>query len=355
MPDQSASGATRGDREEGSDEHVLLEMVGLLGRSDTSATSLELLSRKARAHVERCAYCSLGITLLSDVALPGSHVEPHPAPMEHAGPSLEDQARYASIASVEGTPIADARMPHVRSHLDRCEACAELMRDLIADDDNDDDEDNENAEVIDGGEHTQPAILERNGPTKPLQQASWWNVWNAQGERERILLAPYVVTTGDLTLDITSALPDPRITIEFASDPHFRAAPPLSARSPEPLERQLDQSVKKEQSFTLDLRDDPQIASWIRVKVHLAATGTGRLICYITAYEASAERVGNPMEGVRWRIDHLTAPGEWVIVANGETNITGAPMASWKQQGEMRLVVQAQGHDWIVPLLIQGS
>jgi hypothetical protein len=359
----SRSSGNPSDSSDPAEPHILPQLLALLNQSAPPTVGAKTWSRKARAHLRVCASCRLGLSLLSDAlpASPEAETPETPAPAPHRGrpdnpdnPDNTDLALFVALASENGVAMANTLLPEVARHLDTCPSCAARVREELTDADEDD-------PWRDGS--PPPAAPSPTAPPQPSPQIAsgrqWLALTSQTGERTDMLLAPYVVAIGDLTLNITSELPNPHVEVEFSDSPAFRdfraspeppASPPFSGDwrgDPAP------EGEKQEQSFTVDLRDDDATTPWVRVKVHLLPAATGRLIFHLTSYRVSAaDEIGVQVGGVQWLLHKAATDGEPALLATGETRPDAPSRASSKERGELRLTLRSNGRDWIVPLVI---
>lgn len=329
-----------GGPSDSSETHVLPQLLELLEQSGAAPVLSHTWSGKARAHLRGCASCRLGVNLLrdaieasqpSDTSVAAETSVPEPVP-PHDRPDNTELAAYISLASESGAEVADTLLPQIAQHLATCPTCAsevqEALRDLVDDE----------------ARNSIPDVTSALAPF-----AQWLRLTNQTGEETHLLLAPYVIEVGDLTLNITSALPDAHITVERSGVPAFRAPP---TEGSDDLARQ---GSKQEQSFLVDLRDDPATTSWVRVKIHLLPKATGRLVYHFTSYRVSStDDVETRVGGVEWRLDEVPADGEPKLLYAGETSPDEISKASSKARGDLRLTLRFGGRDWIVPLIVGG-
>lgn len=345
-----------GGPSDSSETHVLPQLLELLEQSGAAPVLSHTWSRKARAHLRGCASCRLGVNLLRDAieaSQPSDASEaaeasvPTPAAPRDR-PDNTELAAYISLASESGVEVADTLLPQIAQHLATCPTCAsevqEALRDLADGDAWRGASDNADAPVTvapHGATHPHPL---------PAPFAQWLRLTNQAGEETHLLLAPYVIEVGDLTLSIISALPDAHITVERTDVTAFRASPTEGSDDP------ARQGSKQEQSFLVDLRDDPATTSWVRVKIHLLPKATGRLVYHFTSYRvSSADDVETRVGGVEWRLDEVPANGEPKLLYAGETSPDEISKASSKARGDLRLTLRFGGRDWIVPLIVEGQ
>jgi hypothetical protein len=337
--------------------HVLPQLLELLEQSGATPVLSHTWSRKARAHLRGCASCRLGVNLLrdaieasqpSDASDAAETSGPEPA-APHDGPENTDLALYISLASDSGAETADALLPQIAQHLATCPTCASEVQEALRDFADDEDWNGAPDDAV----ASAPVIVAPHGATQPHAApapfAQWLRLTNQAGEETHLLLAPYVIEVGDLTLNITSALPDAHITVERSDVPAFRASPTEASDDP------ARQGSKQEQSFLVDLRDDPATTSWVRVKIHLLPKATGRLVYHFTSYRVSStDDVETRVGGVAWRLDEVPAEGEPTLLYAGETAPDEISKASSKARGDLRLTLRFGERDWIVPLIVEG-
>lgn len=344
-----------GGPSDSSETHVLPQLLELLEQSGAAPVLSHTWSGKARAHLRGCASCRLGVNLLrdaieasqpSDTSVAAETSVPEPVP-PHDRPDNTELAAYISLASESGAEVADTLLPQIAQHLATCPTCASEVQEALCD-------------LVDGEARNSipdvasaPVTAALHGATQPHAApapfAQWLRLTNQTGEETHLLLAPYVIEVGDLTLNITSALPDAHITLERSGVPAFRAPPTEGSDDP------ARQGSKQEQSFLVDLRDDPATTSWVRVKIHLLPKATGRLVYHFTSCRVSStDDVETRVGGVEWRLDEVPVDSEPKLLYAGETSPDEISKASSKARGDLRLTLRFGGRDWIVPLIVGG-
>ena len=335
--------------------HILPYLFAILDDLDSPATLLDELMSGATDHMRTCASCRLGVHVLRK-ELEAARAAGRGQRRAHRKPDDAELARYISVASALGVEKAAAQFPPIAKHLQRCSECAEIVREELDSDDDidlfpelDRDPQPQDAPTPGGAREAPAADVEQSYPL-------WVDLYDQQGRRSQLLLTPYVIDVGDLTVAITSAEPHAGINVEYASAPGFRSrSPEHAAGSTDASAESGARTVKQEQSFTLDLQQQASAEPWIRVKAHLQAQGTGRLICYLTSYHvASMQDKGTPIGGVEWLLERVDTDGARALIQRGLTSSQNVARVSWKQRGELRLTLRVAGGEWIVPLVIQG-
>ncbi len=171
------------------------------------------------------------------------------------------------------------------------------------------------------------------------------NPWHMLPGGTRRLAESYVIAARKLSLNVTSTLPNPRITIVPLGQSLFMDSV---------AQLQADPTVQTEAHFEVRLPDEAHPDGLLEVEIYLHALFTRRVSGEI--------RVTNPLEhspvaGVRWQL--LSAPDapEPVPLRQGETNAEGNAyfFVDPKHFGAYVLALQLTGQRWDIPLIIRAE